>query len=91
MFSILPFTKQCKAFRKDFHAAVQRTLPVDEGMALFSNPNWALDEGHLVADAARAAALLALRTRDAADRSDAQRRLRALGDRAYLQRLAEDW
>ena len=51
----------------------------------------ALDEGHLVADAARAAALLALRTRDVADRADAQRRLTALGDRAYLQRLAEEW
>ena len=49
----------------------------------------ALDEGHLVADAARAAALLALRTKDAADRADAERRLGALGDRAYLQRLAE--
>ena len=51
----------------------------------------ALDEGHLVADAARAAALLALRTKDAADRADAEHRLTALGDRAYLQRLAEDW
>ena len=51
----------------------------------------ALDEGDLVADAARAAALLALRTKDAADRADAERRLTALGDRAYLQRLAEDW
>ena len=50
----------------------------------------ALDEGHLVADAARAAALLALRTRDPADRADAQRRLGSLGDNAYLQRLAED-
>ena len=51
----------------------------------------ALDEGQLVADAARAAALLALRTKDVADRADAERRLSALGDRAYLQRLAEDW
>ena len=51
----------------------------------------ALDEGQLVADAARAAALLALRTKDAADRADAQRRLSALGDRVYLQRLAEEW
>jgi len=50
-----------------------------------------LDEGHLVADAARAAALLALRTKDPTDRADAERRLFALGDRAYLQRLAEDW
>jgi hypothetical protein len=50
----------------------------------------ALDAGHLVADAARAAALLALRTKDAADRADAERRLNALGDRAYLQRLAEE-
>jgi len=44
-----------------------------------------------VPDAARAAALLALRTRDAGDRADAERRLQALGDRAYLQRLAEEW
>ena len=49
----------------------------------------ALDEGGLVADAARAAALLALRTRDAADRANAERRLSALGDRLYLQRLAD--
>ncbi len=51
----------------------------------------ALDAGHLVADSARAAALLALRTKEAADRADAERRLRALGDLAYLQRLTEDW
>jgi class 3 adenylate cyclase len=51
----------------------------------------ALDEGHLVADAARAAALLALRTKLDSDHADARRRLTALGDRAYLQRLAEDW
>ena len=50
----------------------------------------ALDQGHLVADAARAAALLALRTNDTADRADAERRLGALGDREYLKRLAED-
>jgi len=49
----------------------------------------ALEEGGLVADAARAAALLALRTRDAADRANAERRLSALGDRLYLQRLAD--
>jgi hypothetical protein len=35
--------------------------------------------------------LLALRTHDPADRADAERRLAALGDRAFLQRLAEDW
>ncbi len=51
----------------------------------------ALDEGHLVADAARAATLLALRTHDVRDRADAERRLVALGDRAYLQKLAEEW
>ncbi|MEK7863158.1 MAG: hypothetical protein AAB295_07845, partial [Chloroflexota bacterium] len=50
-----------------------------------------LDEAHLVADAARAAALLALRTRDAGDRADAERRLTSLGDRQYLQKLAEEW
>ncbi|HET7700985.1 MAG TPA: adenylate/guanylate cyclase domain-containing protein [Candidatus Limnocylindria bacterium] len=50
-----------------------------------------LDAGHLVADAARAATLLALRTRDENDRADADRRLAALGDRQYLQKLAEEW
>jgi len=50
-----------------------------------------LDASHHVADAARAAALLALRTKNAADRLDAERRLDALEDRAYLQRLAEEW
>jgi class 3 adenylate cyclase len=50
-----------------------------------------LDGAHLVADAARAMALLALRTHREADRSDAERRLMTLGDRAYLQILAEEW
>jgi class 3 adenylate cyclase len=50
-----------------------------------------LDEGHLAADAARAAALLALRTHQGQDRIDAERRLGAHGDRAYLQVLAEEW
>ena len=50
-----------------------------------------LDEGNLIADAARATALLALRTHDNADRIDAERRLTALGDRQYLQLLAEEW
>ena len=50
-----------------------------------------LDACHHVADAARAAALLALRTKKVADRVDAERRLNALEDRAYLQRLAEEW
>jgi class 3 adenylate cyclase/tetratricopeptide (TPR) repeat protein len=51
----------------------------------------ALDAGGHVADAARAASLLALQTRDERDRTDAVRRLEALGDRVYLQRLAEEW
>jgi len=51
----------------------------------------ALDAGDHVADAARATAMLALRTRDERDQADAARRLDALGDRAYRQRLAEDW
>jgi hypothetical protein len=42
-----------------------------------------------VPDAARAAALLALRSGEEADGRDARRRLEALGDRAYLKRLAE--
>jgi len=50
-----------------------------------------LDSCHHVADAARAAALLAFRTKEVADRVDAERRLTALEDRAYLQRLAEEW
>ena len=50
-----------------------------------------LDEAEHVADAARAAALLALRTHETADRDDAERRLIALGDRQYLQVLAEEW
>ncbi len=63
---------------------------LNDGVGELRHAIAALDEGHLVADAARAAALLALRTKDADDRADAQRRLGALGDRAYLQRLAED-
>ncbi len=51
----------------------------------------AFDEHDFVADAARAAALLALRTHDTGDRADAERRLTALGDRAYRQKLAEEW
>jgi hypothetical protein len=50
-----------------------------------------LDEHRLVADAARAAALLALRSHRSDDRVEAERRLTALGDRAYLQVLAEEW
>jgi len=51
----------------------------------------ALDAGHHVADAARAIASLALRTRDEHDHAEAKRRLEALGDRAYRQRLSEEW
>jgi class 3 adenylate cyclase len=51
----------------------------------------ALDGRHFVADSARAAALLALRTRDLRDRADAERRLTSLGDHAYTQKLAEEW
>jgi len=35
--------------------------------------------------------LLALRTHREDDRAEAERRLKALGDRAYLQLLAEEW
>ncbi|MDP9252914.1 MAG: hypothetical protein M3O80_07900, partial [Chloroflexota bacterium] len=48
-----------------------------------------LDEGGLIGEAARAAALLAMRTHDPADRSEAERRLSALGDQLFLQRLRE--
>ena len=50
-----------------------------------------LDAGDLVSDAARASALLALATHDVSDRADAERRLGALGDRVFLQVLAEEW
>jgi len=50
-----------------------------------------LDAASHVADAARAAALLALRTRNEPDRADARRRLEALGDRLFLQKLEEEW
>jgi tetratricopeptide (TPR) repeat protein len=50
-----------------------------------------LDGRDLVADAARATTLLALRTRDLADRADAEVRLTSLGDRVYLQKLSEEW
>ena len=50
-----------------------------------------LDNAEHVADAARAAALLALRTHTTTDREDAERRLTTLGDRAYLQLVHEEW
>ena len=50
-----------------------------------------LDAAGFDADAARAATLLALHRHDLADRADAERRLGALGDRAYLQKLSEEW
>ena len=50
-----------------------------------------LDAMHDVTDAARMSALVALRTHSDADRADAERRLKALGDRQYLQVLAEEW
>jgi hypothetical protein len=64
---------------------------VNAGDAELRNAVAMLDEGHLVADAARAATLLALRTHLTGDRADAERRLTTLGDRAYLQVLAEEW
>ncbi len=50
----------------------------------------ALDGAGIVPDAARAAALLAIATRDERDRAAAERRLAALGDRRYVQKLAEE-
>ena len=50
-----------------------------------------MDRADLVFDAAQAATLLALRSRDIRDREDAERRLAALGDRVGLQKLAEEW
>jgi class 3 adenylate cyclase/tetratricopeptide (TPR) repeat protein len=73
------------------------TVRVDLARALRAGPDETrraiadLDARAFVADAARAAALLALRTHDPRDRADAERRLGALGDRAFSQRLAEEW
>ncbi len=64
---------------------------VNSGSAALAEAITALDEGGLVADAARAAALLALATHRENDRADAEKRLTALGDRAYLQILSEEW
>ncbi|HEY6959110.1 MAG TPA: adenylate/guanylate cyclase domain-containing protein [Candidatus Limnocylindria bacterium] len=50
-----------------------------------------LDDADLLTDAARAATFLALRTHANADRANAERRLTALGDRLFLQKLAEEW
>src|SRR3989442_3128217 len=46
-----------------------------------------LDAAGIRSDAARAQALVAQRTNEAADRREAERRLSAIGDRLYLQRL----
>ena len=51
----------------------------------------ALEAADARADAARTSTLLALRTHSGTDRADAERRLTALGDRQYLQLLAEEW
>jgi class 3 adenylate cyclase len=68
---------------------IQLARAMRAGTAQMREAVAALARGHLVADAARAATLLALRTGEAADRADAKRRLEALGDRVYLQKLAE--
>jgi hypothetical protein len=51
----------------------------------------ALERAGMVADAARARMLLALRTREPADRAAAEAKLAAIGDRAFLQALKEEW
>lgn len=51
----------------------------------------AFDRGGMAADAARASVLLALGTHDASARDTAERRVRALGDLVYAQKLAEEW
>jgi hypothetical protein len=70
---------------------VQLARALNSGPAELRQAIAALDTGGHVADAARAASVLALQTRDERDRTDAVRRLEALGDRMYLQRLAEEW
>ena len=69
---------------------IQAARALNRGPAELRDVVAAMDRGDLVSDAARVAALLAMRTGTAADHDDAERRLRALGDMLYLQRLAEE-
>jgi len=68
---------------------IQAARALNRGVPQLRSVIAAMDQGDLVSDAARMAALLAMRTETTADREEAERRLRALGDLLYLQRLAE--
>ena len=70
---------------------IQAARAVNRGAGELREVIGAMDQADLVSDAARAAALLAARTGATADRADAERRLRALGDLLYLQRMAEEF
>jgi hypothetical protein len=69
---------------------IQAARALNRGVPELRDVIEAMDLGDLVSDAARAAALLAIRSGAAADRIDAERRLRALGDLLYLQRVVEE-
>lgn len=69
---------------------IQAARALNRGVPELRDVIKAMDLGDLVSDAARAAALLAIRSGAAADRIDAERRLRALGDLLYLQRVVEE-
>ena len=69
---------------------IQAARALNRGVPELRQVVAAMDQGDLVWDAARAAALLAIRTAATADREDAERRLRALGDLLYLGRMAEE-
>ena len=69
---------------------IQAARALNRGVPELRQVVVAMDQGDLVWDAARAAALLAIRTAATADREDAERRLRALGDLLYLGRMAEE-
>jgi class 3 adenylate cyclase/tetratricopeptide (TPR) repeat protein len=69
---------------------IQAARALNRGVPELRQVIVAMDQGDLVWDAARATALLAIRTAATADREDAERRLRALGDLLYLGRMAEE-
>jgi class 3 adenylate cyclase/tetratricopeptide (TPR) repeat protein len=82
--------------RQASHDPAAMTLRIKAGRALNRGASelrevvGAMDRADLVSDAARAAALLAMRTGATADRADAERRLGALGDLLYRQRMGEE-
>ena len=69
--------------------ALARALNAD--VAVIRSAVAAFDNAGMVADAARTSVLLALKAHDKSDRRSAEERLAALGDRAYQQKLSEEW